>query len=445
MTTSACGSAASVDVSSLTQTSVPTAISTRTATPIPSTPTHAPAVRSTLISESLPVTPAQALPTKKSTSLSNNLIIVFTVDAENGYIYYAVNGDGTNLVQLAQSYDDPYLSLSFNGKRIAYVYDYRRIAILNTDGTGRLEPKTKGDIIESPALSPDGEWVAYMSDLEGRHNINVQWRDFDIVVSRIDGLSSSILVQNKYNNKFPAWSPDGTEIAYLTEAFVDGKLVVTANIITVADRQIRKIQEFHGGWSRGLSWSPDGRYLAVVTEKDIYIILSNGKGTVQWIESIDPLSDAAWMPDSRHLVFAEFICESRCNHVLKVADLVTGNVALFETAAIGVLDTRQVRAVRWSLPVKNTNIPDCSSGWSRLQIGGYAIVSPGDSNRLRSEPSKTAEVIGQLSPGTVVKILEGPVCADGLVFWKVENSTIPSSSGWTAEGDGKEYWLEPYK
>jgi hypothetical protein len=67
------------------------------------------------------------------------------------------------------------------------------------------------------------------------------------------------------------------------------------------------------------------------------------------------------------------------------------------------------------------------------------------SNRVRSGPSKADAVIGQISPGTILQVLEGPVCADGLVFWKVANTTIPGGSGWTAEGDSNEYYLEPYQ
>ena len=89
--------------------------------------------------------------------------------------------------------------------------------------------------------------------------------------------------------------------------------------------------------------------------------------------------------------------------------------------------------------------PRCAPGWTRLQVGNYAIVSPGDPNRVRSEPRKGDNLIATLDPGTVVKVLEGPVCADGLVYWKVESDNIPGGVGWTAEGDGKEYWLEPYK
>lgn len=55
------------------------------------------------------------------------------------------------------------------------------------------------------------------------------------------------------------------------------------------------------------------------------------------------------------------------------------------------------------------------------------------------------DVIALLYPGSVVKVLEGPVCADGVVFWKVESDLIPGGVGWTAEGDSTEYYLVPYQ
>jgi hypothetical protein len=87
----------------------------------------------------------------------------------------------------------------------------------------------------------------------------------------------------------------------------------------------------------------------------------------------------------------------------------------------------------------------CAAGWTRLSAGKYAIVTQGDlPDRVRSEPKIADNIISLLYPGSIVKILEGPVCADGLVFWKVENAAIPGGMGWTAEGDGKEYWLASY-
>ena len=87
--------------------------------------------------------------------------------------------------------------------------------------------------------------------------------------------------------------------------------------------------------------------------------------------------------------------------------------------------------------------PDCTAAWSRLTAGLQARISAGTAapNPLRSGPSQADEAFALLEPGTPMKLLQGPVCADGFVFWKV---TAGNSLGWTAEGDGSEYWLEPY-
>lgn len=61
----------------------------------------------------------------------------------------------------------------------------------------------------------------------------------------------------------------------------------------------------------------------------------------------------------------------------------------------------------------------CSTGWSRITAGGQAVVAgmPGDPPiRVRREAKLGDNVFAQIFPGTAVKVLEGPVCADGLVF-----------------------------
>ncbi|HSL28772.1 MAG TPA: hypothetical protein VK900_06185 [Anaerolineales bacterium] len=90
--------------------------------------------------------------------------------------------------------------------------------------------------------------------------------------------------------------------------------------------------------------------------------------------------------------------------------------------------------------------PDCTSGWTRLQADSFARVSQENSlpNRVREAPDHGAEIIYQIYPGTIVRVMEGPVCADRLVYWKVEHEGIPGGAGWTAEGDGSDYYMERY-
>lgn len=109
------------------------------------------------------------------------------------------------------------------------------------------------------------------------------------------------------------------------------------------------------------------------------------------------------------------------------------------TSIVLNLRPRQAQAA----PSATAAQPACGVGWTRLGPNSRASVLPGDPNRVRKEPCKGDNVIGKLYAGTVVNIVEGPVCADGLVFWRIESAAIHGGVGWTAEGDGNVYWLAP--
>ena len=80
----------------------------------------------------------------------------------------------------------------------------------------------------------------------------------------------------------------------------------------------------------------------------------------------------------------------------------------------------------------------------RLHVNGFAYLDPDPPipNNLRREAGKNHDLVGKIQPGETMKILEGPQCADGWVWWKVR--TFGSDlTGWTAEGNLEEYWLVP--
>lgn len=77
----------------------------------------------------------------------------------------------------------------------------------------------------------------------------------------------------------------------------------------------------------------------------------------------------------------------------------------------------------------------------RLYAGMQARITPGLPNNLRNAPSSTATAIGQIPAGGIFTVLSGPVCgAEGWSYWRVQYGGL---IGWTAEGDGGTYWIEP--
>jgi hypothetical protein len=56
--------------------------------------------------------------------------------------------------------------------------------------------------------------------------------------------------------------------------------------------------------------------------------------------------------------------------------------------------------------------------------------------------SRSGILVGSIPGGEVFNVLDGPFCADGLNWWLIEYGEL---IGWTVEGSGVEYWVEPYE
>jgi hypothetical protein len=79
----------------------------------------------------------------------------------------------------------------------------------------------------------------------------------------------------------------------------------------------------------------------------------------------------------------------------------------------------------------------------RLAVGTQARVEAGGlPNLLRDQPGSSGKLLGQIPSGDIFTVLDGPRCSllDKIVWWQV---TYNGLTGWTAEGDDGDYWLEP--
>jgi hypothetical protein len=90
------------------------------------------------------------------------------------------------------------------------------------------------------------------------------------------------------------------------------------------------------------------------------------------------------------------------------------------------------------------NAPCVGAPPTRLRVDGFAYVNPEPPlpNNVRQDAGQDQPLVGEIEPGAAMRILDGPRCADGWVWWKVR-SFEPEIEGWTAEGDRQGYWLVP--
>jgi streptogramin lyase len=82
--------------------------------------------------------------------------------------------------------------------------------------------------------------------------------------------------------------------------------------------------------------------------------------------------------------------------------------------------------------------------YSRLAVGQlvHTQAEPALPQRLHAKPAQDAERTGWIQPSETARILEGPTCAEGQVWWRVETLN-GGYQGWAAEGDDADYWLIP--
>ncbi len=122
--------------------------------------------------------------------------------------------------------------------------------------------------------------------------------------SRGDGSDVRRLTPEGAPFTFPAWSPDGTRIAYTT--LVDGREQIFVANADGSNAQMAL--EMPNTRARAVSWSPDGRAIAFSSDDvqvDDIFIYRFGEPTVQRITDGRGIeTDPAWSPDGTKIAYA---------------------------------------------------------------------------------------------------------------------------------------------
>jgi Tol biopolymer transport system component len=106
---------------------------------------------------------------------------------------------------------------------------------------------------EEPALSPDGNQVAFSWDGERGNNR-------DIYLMPVGAGTPLRLTTHPAVERSPAWSPDGTMLAFARIESGVSTIYIATPPVPNSERRLAAVGPFaEGGWSPLLSWLPDGR------------------------------------------------------------------------------------------------------------------------------------------------------------------------------------------
>ena len=143
--------------------------------------------------------------------------------------------------------------------------------------------------------SPDGRFIAYtVSDVN----------QSQVYVASTDGSGSTPVGDPALKGASPAWSPDGSLIAFAAGATDSERgLYLMRPDGTPVRRLTKRRRGYAGGFAA--TWSPDGRRLAFTGGggwSSMWLVDVDGKNEQQ-VDDGDHLSAPAWAPDGKRLAW----------------------------------------------------------------------------------------------------------------------------------------------
>ncbi len=170
------------------------------------------------------------------------------------------------------------------------------IMVMRPDGSRRERLTTDQASYSVPVVSPDGQSIAVASYVGGGWN--------GIYLLDRFGKTRTKLVGNSNFDGSPAWSPDGTKIAFrsmLHGPYGDYGRIFVVNRDGTGLRQVSpEVAATDYKFDDSPAWSPDGTQLVFSRSGDLFLISADGTGLISTgVQGEQP----AWSPDGTTIAY----------------------------------------------------------------------------------------------------------------------------------------------
>jgi serine/threonine protein kinase len=189
------------------------------------------------------------------------------------------------------------LEFSRDGQWVAYItYPDAVLWRSRADGSERQQLSYPPQFAALPRWSPDGKQIAYMVSQPG-----TPWK---ILVVSSQGGPAQELLQEKFNELDPSWSPDGSRLIFGRLSLPSGSEPQALSMVDMNTRRVSTVPGSEGLFSP--RWSPDGRFLAAVVGADqtkLMIFDFQTQHWSDWTKTPGVAGFLSWSQDGKYLYF----------------------------------------------------------------------------------------------------------------------------------------------
>lgn len=283
-------------------------------------------------------------------------------------------------------------NISPDGERLVLGARGEIFSIPAKEGITRNLTQSSGIHERNGVWSPDGKYIAFLSDKSG---------EFEIYIQDQEGVAPPVQLTSNADT-YPyelAWSPDSKKILWNDKKFRLQYVDIVSKAVTLADQSdAGEIDDFN--------WSPDSKWIAYsrpsiesVSKIVLYNTVTKTKTEVtdEWYESFSPVfsKDGTYLLFSSARTFNPIYSDTEWNHAYKNMDKIYMVILSKSTKSPFALKDNEVKATEAEVKPVPTKKPDKEDAVAEItKIADIKVDLDGIQDRIVEIPVEPSNYSG---------------------------------------------------